>query len=80
MTEAFGLMDHDLRIITQNQAALQLDGRPLDQIRGWTHWDVYPGSENTEIGRLYRRALEENIPVSLEHRYDWPQGGHGELA
>lgn len=75
MGEAFGLMDRDVRIITQNQAALRLDGRPLEEIRGRTHWEVYPGSEDTELGRLYKQALREGVPVSLEHRYEWPGGG-----
>lgn len=74
MGEAFGLMDRDLRIVTQNKAAQRLNGRPLDEIRGRTHWDAYPGSEESEIGRLYRRALAENVPVSLEHLYEWSDG------
>ncbi|WP_052341196.1 PAS domain S-box protein [Salinarimonas rosea] len=75
MGEAFGLMDHDLRIITQNEAALRLDGRPLEEIRGRTHWEAYPGSEETELGRLYKRALAEQKPVALEHRHEFPGGG-----
>ncbi|KAA9008853.1 PAS domain S-box protein [Histidinibacterium aquaticum] len=75
MGEAFGLMDHDLRIITQNEAALELDGRPLEDIRGRTHWEVYPGSERSELGRLYKKALKEQVPVSLEHRYTFPHDG-----
>lgn len=74
--EAFGLMDNEFRIITQNRAALALDGRPIEEIVGRTHWEVYPGTEDSEIGRLYKRALAEQAPVSLEHRYEWPDG-HG---
>ncbi|WP_235858243.1 PAS domain-containing protein [Cereibacter sphaeroides] len=37
-------------------------------------WDVYPDSEDSELGRLYRRALAERVPVSMEHRYEWPDG------
>ncbi|SFP98008.1 PAS domain S-box-containing protein [Tranquillimonas alkanivorans] len=75
MGEAFGLMDHDLRIITQNEAALALDGRSLEDIQGRTHWEVYPGSEESELGRLYKYALDEQVPVSLEHRYKCPHDG-----
>ncbi|MEL5878978.1 PAS domain S-box protein [Cereibacter sphaeroides] len=74
MGEAFGILDHDLRILIQNHAALRLDGRTLEEIRGRSHWDVYPGSEDSELGRLYRRALAEGVPVSMEHRYEWPDG------
>lgn len=76
MGEAFGLMDNEFRIMTQNRVALTMDGRPLEEIVGRTHWDVYPGTEDSEIGRLYKRALAEQVPVSLEHRYEWPDG-HG---
>lgn len=79
MGEAFGLMDGNLRIITQNPAALRLDHRTLDEIRGRSHWEVYPGSEDSELGRLYKRALRDQAPVSLEHLYDWPGGGQSWL-
>ncbi|MDD9731288.1 PAS domain-containing protein [Mameliella sp. AT18] len=75
MGEAFGLMDHDFRILTQNRAALELDARPLEEIRGRPFWEVYPGTEDSEIGRLYKHALAEQRPVSLEHCYTFPGGG-----
>ncbi|PWJ20565.1 PAS domain S-box protein [Jannaschia seohaensis] len=75
MGEAFGIIDRDFRIITQNKAALDLDGRSLDEIRGRTHWEVYPGTEHSEVGALYRRVLAEQVPVTLEHHYTYPTGG-----
>lgn len=75
MDEAFGLMDPEFRILTQNKAALELDGRPIEDIVGRTHWEVYPGTEDSEIGQLYRDAIAKQTPISLEHRYDWPGGG-----
>ncbi|TNC63109.1 PAS domain S-box protein [Rubellimicrobium roseum] len=74
MDEAFGLMDRDFRILTFNEAALRLETRSLSEIVGRTHWEVYPGSEDSEIGRLYKRALAEQQTVSLEHRYSWENG------
>lgn len=73
MGECFGLMDRDLRIVTQNEAALRLDGRPLETLRGRTHAEVYPNA-NPELERLYRLALAEGVPVSLEHCHEWPDG------
>ncbi|WP_207102636.1 PAS domain S-box protein [Paracoccus shandongensis] len=75
MDEAFGLMDHDFRILAQNAEALRLDGRPLARIVGRTHWEVYPGTEETELGRFLKRAMADRVPVTLEHRYGWPGGG-----
>jgi PAS domain S-box-containing protein len=74
MGEAFGLLDHDFRILTFNEAALQLETRPVEEIIGRSHWDVYPGSEDSEIGRLYKRAMVGKQPVALEHCYTWEDG------
>ncbi|WP_210529506.1 PAS domain S-box protein [Rubellimicrobium arenae] len=74
MGEAFGLMDRDFRILIFNEAALRLETRPLSEIVGRSHWEVYPGSEDSEIGRRFKRALAEQQPVSLEHRYTWQDG------
>ena len=73
MDEAFGLLDHDLRIITQNKAALAIDGRPLEELRGRKHSEVYPNTDPAVIA-LYQRALAEGKPAFLEHRYGWHDG------
>lgn len=72
MDEAFGLMDHNLHIITQNKAALTMDGRSLEELRGRKHSELYPKTD-PELIALYKRALSEGKPVSLEHRYDWDE-------
>ena len=74
MDEAFGLMDHSFRILAQNRRALELDGRPAADIIGRSHWEVYPGTETSEIGLCLKRALAEQVPVTLEHRYTWWNG------
>ncbi|MBI1402069.1 MAG: PAS domain S-box protein [Porphyrobacter sp.] len=73
MTEAFGLMDRDLRIVTQNNAALEMDGRTLEELVGLTHEEAYPGAD-PELERLYRHALARNEPVQLEHRHEFDDG------
>lgn len=74
MSQSFGLMDRDFHILTQNRAALQLDGRSLSEIQGRKHWDVYPGSEESALGTMFRRSLAENVSVSHEHQFSWPNG------
>ncbi len=74
MGEAFALLDRDFRILAFNEAALRLESRPLTEILGRSHWEVYPGSEDSELGRLYKRALTEQRSVQLEHRYTWEDG------
>lgn len=73
MDESFGLLDRELRVITLNKAALALDGRALDEIRGRLHTEVYPATDSAVVA-LYERALAEDRPVGLEHRYGWHDG------
>jgi PAS domain S-box-containing protein len=74
MGEAFGILDRDFRILAFNDAALRLEGRPRPEIIGRSHWDVYPGSEDSDLGRLFKRAMAEEQPAELEHRYTWADG------
>ena len=74
MAEGYALLDRDFRILDVNAEAMRLETRPREAIVGLTHWDAYPGSEGSEIGRLYKRAMLERSPASLEHRYVWEDG------
>lgn len=71
MGEGFGLLAPDFTILEHNREALRLDGRAREEIIGGSHWEVYPGTENSELGRLYKKAMAERVPVTLEHRYAW---------
>ncbi len=74
MAEGFALLDPAFRIVEMNAEGLRLDGRPPEAIIGQTYWVAYPGSEDAELGRLYRRAMAERTPVALEHRCVWHDG------
>ncbi|MFC0199373.1 PAS domain-containing protein [Paracoccus rhizosphaerae] len=74
MDEAFGLMDHDFRILAFNKAAQQFEGRAPEEFLGRSHWEVFPGSGDTKVGRLLRRAMAERRSASLEHLYTWKDG------
>lgn len=74
MDEAFGFMDRDFRILAFNDAALRLGTRPREEILGRSPWELYPGSETGEVGRLLKRAMAGRTPVSLEHRHTWGNG------
>ena len=74
MAEGFLLLDRDFRVIEINAEALRLEERPASDIVGRTHWEAWPGSENSELGLLYRRAMAERTAVALEHRYVSPDG------
>jgi PAS domain S-box-containing protein len=74
MTEGFGLFDRNFRIVEINAEGCRLDNRPRAELIGKTHWEAYPGSEHSELGQLYKRAMRDRRPVSLEHHYVWPDG------
>lgn len=74
MAEGFGLLGPDFTILEHNAEALRMDGRLREDIVGRSHWDVYPESEDSELGRLLKRAMIERVPVALEHHYAWESG------
>jgi PAS domain S-box-containing protein len=75
MAEGFALLDRDFRIVEVNAEGSRLDNRPREVLIGRIHWEAYPGSEESVIGQLYKRAMRDRQPVALEHRYVW-QDGH----
>lgn len=72
--EAFVLLDRDFRVRQVNPEALRLEKRPASEILGKIHWEAWPGTEASPIGRLYKRAMQERVPVDLDHRYAFPNG------
>jgi PAS domain S-box-containing protein len=74
MAEGFALLDREFRFIDINAEGLRLEDRLRDEIIGKTQWEAWPGSEESELGRLYKHAMAQCIPVSHEHRYRWPDG------
>ncbi|MBQ5940625.1 PAS domain S-box protein [Massilia sp. AB1] len=67
--EGFILLDEQFRILQINAEALRIDGRPREQILGRPHWEVWPGSEDLQIGAAYRKAMTERAHVRIEQVY-----------
>jgi two-component system CheB/CheR fusion protein len=67
MGEGFGILAPDFTILEHNREATRMDGRSREEIVGRSHWEVYPGTEQSELGRLLKRSMQERVPVSLEH-------------
>lgn len=74
MNEGFGLLAPDFTILELNNEAMRIDGRPREQVVGRNHWDAYPGTEQGEVGLLYKAAMRDRVPGSLQHRYAWTDG------
>jgi PAS domain S-box-containing protein len=73
MGEAFVLLDREFRIVDMNAEAMRLEKRPKEDILGKTHWEAHPDAA-PELGELFRQGMRERRPVSMEHRYVWPDG------
>jgi PAS domain S-box-containing protein len=74
MAEGFALLDGQFRIVEINAEGCRLDDRPSSALIGKTHWEAYPGSQDSELGLLYQRAMRDRQPVALEHHHVWEDG------
>lgn len=70
MTDAFIALDKDWRITYVNQQAARLNNQNPEEIIGKTHWQQWPWSAGTIVEENYRRAMAEQVPVSLEVLYE----------
>lgn len=74
MDEGFVFLEPDFRVRQINAGGLRFETRPASDIIGRSHWEVWPGSEDSPIGRAYQHAMRERVPVNLEHQYVFPDG------
>ena len=74
MAEGYILLDHECRVLEINAEGLRFERRPASEIVGRLHWEVWPGTEESELGRLYKLAIAERRSISLEHRHVSPDG------
>lgn len=72
--ESFGVLAPDFTIIEYNHAAIHMDGRRSTEIIGRSHWTVFPGSEDSELGHALKRAMASREPAMLEHFATFPTG------
>lgn len=74
MSEGFALLGGDFTILDVNEETLRLDGRSRKELVGCSHWDAFPGTEDSPVGEIFKRVARERVPASLEHLYRWPDG------
>ncbi|MFS8084367.1 MAG: PAS domain S-box protein, partial [Acidobacteriota bacterium] len=70
ITDMHILFDRNWRYLYVNDAAVRTMGRPRGQIVGQTLWELYPDVSDTELGRQYRRAMDEHVSVNFEFHYE----------
>lgn len=74
MSEGFALFSPEFIVLDVNAETLRLETRTREQIVGRSHWALYPGTEDGPLGVLYKKAMRERVPVSLEHGHQWEDG------
>jgi PAS domain S-box-containing protein len=71
LKDGFILLDRDFRVLQINAAGLKMDGRPVSEIVGHNHWEVWPGSEDLPVGKAYKQVMQERKPIKFEHCYNY---------
>jgi signal transduction histidine kinase/ActR/RegA family two-component response regulator len=74
IAEGFGLIGADWTVKGMNVEGLRLGSRSAEQVIGHNHWEVWPESVDTELGRMYVRAMNERVPGSVEYLHRLPEG------
>lgn len=74
MVEGFALLSSDFTILDVNAETLRLDGRDRDELIGRSHWEAFPGTEDSPVGAIFKGVARDGLPGSLEHEYRWPDG------
>ena len=74
ISEGYALFDANFTVIDVNAETLRLEARSRDDIVGRSHWDLYPGTEHSPLGLLYKKAMIDRIAVNLEHSHEWEDG------
>ena len=70
ITDGFMVMDREWRFVYVNSAAEQMVGASREEVLGKNHWELYPGTRNTQTEQDYRRAVREGVPVESEIYYE----------
>lgn len=77
MAEGLCILNHDFIVVEMNAAAVHFNQRPVHEMLGRSHWELWPDTTTSEVGRLFRKAMSERVQVSVENRWEDPLGNVG---
>ncbi|WP_309644863.1 HWE histidine kinase domain-containing protein [Phenylobacterium sp.] len=69
MSEGFMILDPEFRVIEINSEGLRLAELTKERMVGFTPWEIWPRMTGGRIEAAYRQAMNERIPVDLQHRH-----------
>ena len=70
LSEGVIVLDREWRIIYANDSARRISRIEPHSINGPSHWELYPATVGTPQEIIYRRSMDERIP--LEHEFYYP--------
>ncbi|MEN0036697.1 MAG: PAS domain-containing protein [Cellvibrio sp.] len=70
LKDGFMLMDRNFCVLQINAAGLTMNAMSEADVIGRAHWDIWPGSENLEVGDTYKYVMRERQPASLMRCYE----------
>ena len=71
MAESFLLLDNAFSVIAINAEGLRYERRASDELVGRPLWEIWKGAEDSEVGALCRRAMDEHVAAATELRASW---------
>lgn len=69
ISDGFLAFDRAWRFSYANAEGAKVLGRDPSDLLGNVLWDKFPELDNTSFGRLFRRAMDEGMPLELEDYY-----------
>ncbi|GEM_PF-3169281 len=69
MQDAFFALDRDWRLIYMNPVAEQMRTAPKERVLGQVLWEAFPDLKGSRFETEYRRAMRDNVAVSVEEHY-----------
>lgn len=69
MTDGVFALDENWRFTYMNREAGRLLTRDTNAVVGKRLWDEFPGTETSEVGDAYRRAVAHNVTVEFDTYY-----------
>lgn len=69
ITDGFLSFDTEWRFTYLNAEGARTLGRTPEELLGKNLWEEFPELAETDFGKLYLRAVRENVPLSLEGYY-----------
>ena len=69
ISDGFASLDRNWNYTFVNERLAQNVGKKQEELLGHNIWEVFPQAIGTSVHKAYLRAMEEQVPIELEHFY-----------